>query len=627
MTPDMKRKIAFISEHASPLATLGGVDSGGQNVYVGELARQLADIGYAVDIFTRWDNPNLPQVVSWLTDVRVIHVEAGPTEFVEKERLFSYMPEFARNMISFMVQEETPYDLVHANFWMSGWVAMEVKRTLSVPFVITFHALGAIRKIHQGEQDRFPAERIDVERRIVQEADQVLAECPQDVDDLMQHYDASRDKITLIPCGFNPNEFYPLDRLLARMVLNLPAQDHIILQLGRMVPRKGVDNVVRALGRVNSTSNTVRLIVVGGESDDITTECNPEIARLQGIAAEAGVSDRVIFAGRKNRDMLKYYYAAADVFITTPWYEPFGITPLEAMACGTPVIGANVGGIKYSVVDGKTGYLVPPQDPEALAARLETLLSSPALLEEMKKNAILRVNTFFTWSRVAALAGRLYERVLQSYQPRELHHKRALDLVEHAFDQAREVFMQSKQALSGPILEAAEMITEAFRQNKKVLICGNGGSAAESQHLAAELVGRFELSSRKALPAIALTADSSILTAWSNDFGYEQVFARQVEAIGHAGDILFCFTTSGQSANITEALKTALHKNMTCITLTGKDGGEAAQYAHVNIQVPSYSTPRIQEMHLHILHTLCTLIETHLFARRKRESVPAAVLS
>jgi phosphoheptose isomerase len=317
--------------------------------------------------------------------------------------------------------------------------------------------------------------------------------------------------------------------------------------------------------------------------------------------------------------MLKYYYSAADIFITTPWYEPFGITPLEAMACGTPVIGSNVGGIKYSVEHGKTGYLVPPNDPPALAQRIFELITDTALLQRMKRNAIRRVNSLFTWSRVSDMAASLYERILLSSRSAIYQEEQELAFIANAFDQAIETFAKAKELLGFPILEASAMLSNCFINNKKLLVCGNGGSAAESQHFVAELIGRFEVPNRQGLPAISLTADTSILTAWSNDISFDDVFARQVEAYGQKGDVLFCLSTSGQSVNLINAMKMAYKKNMTCIALTGKGGGEMALYAHVNINVPSYNTQRIQEVHLQVLHTLCGLIEANLFGSNKDE--------
>ncbi|WP_207533197.1 glycosyltransferase family 4 protein [Desertivirga arenae] len=410
----MKKKIAFISEHASPLATLGGVDSGGQNVYVAELAKFLAKTDHLVDIFTRWDNAELPEVVNWLPGIRVIHVKAGPVAFVAKEELLQYMPEFRNSMLEFMVAERNTYDLIHANFFMSAKVAMELKEILEIPFVVTFHALGQVRKIHQKDQDKFPIERLFIEEEAIQKADKIIAECPQDREDLINLYGALAEKITVIPCGFSPQEFYPVDKIAARKFLNLDVNEKILLQLGRMVPRKGVDNVISSLEYLCSTTENVRLVIVGGETDAPDPLACPEIARLQALAEKKGVAANVTFVGRKNRNVLKYFYAAADIFITTPWYEPFGITPLESMACGTPVIGSEVGGIKYSVVDGKTGFLVAPNDPASLAKKAEKILSSRELLQSMKVNSLKRVNSMFTWENIARMTGNLYERVLMA---------------------------------------------------------------------------------------------------------------------------------------------------------------------------------------------------------------------
>ncbi len=615
----MKRRIAFISEHASPLATLGGVDSGGQNVYVGELARNLADFGYHIDIFTRWDNTALPQVVCWIPGVRVIHIKSGPIQVVEKEKLLPFMDEFTESMISFIKEQSASYMLIHANFWMSAKVAADLKKILGIPFVVTFHALGYVRKLHQGDDDKFPSERIDIERRIVEEADHIIAECPQDKDDLLSYYDAHGSRITIIPCGFNPHEFYPLDRFLARMVLKLDPHEKLVLQLGRMVPRKGVDTVIKAVAKVRKTGMNIRLLVVGGETDNIDDQKNPEVSRLKDIAYSEGVGDAVVFTGRKTRDVLRYYYAAADLFVTTPWYEPFGITPLEAMACGTPVIGSNVGGIKYSVEDGRTGFLVPPRDELALSEKILESLNDSSSLQRMRENAIARANAMFKWSNIAQSISSLYQQVIYAHGSRHDKTNEKIRIVEDNLIQASKAFLKTKQLLSIRIIEIADVISRAFSDNKKLLVCGNGGSAAESQHLVAELLGRFEVEHRRGLPAIALTADSSFITAWSNDIGYADVFARQVEAYGQPGDILFCFSTSGNSENVLNAIAAAHRKEMICISITGKDGGTIQSWADYNITIPSYSTQRIQELHLHCIHTICTLIETDLF----KDNAPA----
>ena len=407
----MKKKLAFISEHASPLALIGGVDSGGQNVYVAELCKQLARMGYSIDIFTRKDSKELENTVLWLPGIRVIHITAGPEDTVPKEQLLGYMSQFTENMLAFIELERVEYDLIHANFFMSGLVAYNIKKQLGTPYVITFHALGKIRMLHQKEQDCFPASRLDIEDLIVQDADRIIAECPQDAQDLIDYYNADLSRITIIPCGFSASEFFVIDKKKARVILNLPVNEIVLLQLGRIVPRKGVDNVIRALGMLKHIPK-IRLMVVGGADEKPDFINDPEFKRLQQIASDELVVDSVTFTGRKNRSELIYYYCAADFFISTPWYEPFGITPLEAMACGTPVIGSDVGGIKYSVKHNSTGFLVPPHNPEALARAIEKGISNPVMYKNLCRRSLLRVNEMFTWECVAEKASVLYENVV-----------------------------------------------------------------------------------------------------------------------------------------------------------------------------------------------------------------------
>ncbi len=402
----MKTKIGFISEHASPLATLGGVDAGGQNVYVAELAKHLAKLGYSIDIYTRWEDKTQKKVINWLPGIRVIHVKAGPIKHIPKEELLDYMPLFKDDMIAFITENNLKYCLIHAHFFMSAYVASQIKFELGIPYVVTFHALGHVRKIHQPEADRFPIDRLRIEEEIVKDADVIIAECLQDKEDLIQHYGADSGKLNIVPCGFSAKEFMPINKLMARNFIGVNKDEYIILQLGRMVPRKGVDNVIKALPLIKL--DNIRLLIVGGDSDVAFME-DPEIKRLQKIAVELNVHLKVTFVGRKDRQFLKYYYSAADIFITTPWYEPFGITPLEAMACGTPVIGANVGGIKDTIEDGKTGFLVPPNNPVALAQKIELLLTNQGLLKQMQVQCVKRVNALFTWNRVAKMMHNLYE--------------------------------------------------------------------------------------------------------------------------------------------------------------------------------------------------------------------------
>ncbi len=410
-------KIALISEHASPLACLGGVDSGGQNVYVAQLGRYLNSFGYEVDIFTRRDDPSQRECLKLRDNLQVIHVPAGPAEYVPKEGLYEYMDEFVSYMYRHFRQAEKPYDLVHANFWMSAYAAMKLKRLFDVPFVVTFHALGKIRRLHQRETDGFPEERLQIEEEIMREADGIIAECPQDELDMIELYKAQTAKIRMIPCGFDPRDFAPISKEIARKKLGLPPGEKILLQLGRLVPRKGIDTVIRGMAKFLKDQKgpaRTRLLIVGGNSEHPDPIATPEIMRLRRIAFEEGVLERVQFAGQVRRKILKYYYSAADVFITTPWYEPFGITPLEAMACGTPVIGSEVGGIKYTVQHGITGLLIPAKNTNALADSLNELWKSPERIAAMGKRSLERVRDF-TWGNIARMVSNLYEEVGSSY--------------------------------------------------------------------------------------------------------------------------------------------------------------------------------------------------------------------
>jgi glycosyltransferase involved in cell wall biosynthesis len=410
----MSARIAIISEHASPLATLGGVDAGGQNVYVAQTARHLAGMGYHVDVFTRRDDASQPAIVDWEPRLRVVHVQAGPARFVRKEELLPFMPQFAQSIADMARGARARgqgYALAHAHFFMSGLVARMLKEELGLPYAITFHALGKVRLIYQ-PHDEFPPQRCAIEQMVIDGASAIVAECPQDEMDLRRHYRAPHRKIHMIPCGFDPLEFAPVDRAQARERLGLPQDRPIILQLGRMVPRKGVDTVIRALAILRARYRVAPLLViVGGDSPQPDPAITPEIGRLMAIAAEEGVADDVRFIGQRPRGELRYFYCASDVFVTMPWYEPFGITPVEAMACGVPVIGARVGGVQYSVDDGRTGFLVQPRSADALARRLAHVFSDASIPRLLGKRARRRAYELFTWQKVSAALADLYAEV------------------------------------------------------------------------------------------------------------------------------------------------------------------------------------------------------------------------
>jgi D-inositol-3-phosphate glycosyltransferase len=399
-------RLAMISEHASPLAALGGEDSGGQNVYVAELARHLGAMGCGVDVFTRRDSQLLPAVVPFDGGVRVVNLPAGPAKHVPKDGLFPFMARFRDAFYRFARREPAAYDLAHANFWMSGWVACEARRDLGLPFVQTFHALGEIKRREQGARDTSPSERRSTEFRILEEADRVLATCPAELEELISIYGAQRSRLALVPCGVDTRAFRPVDRREARSELGLP-EGPMVAYVGRLVPRKGVDTLIEAFALLSRRLDA-RLVIVGGEPGD---EGSAEVARLSALARNLKVKKRVIFTGSRPQQDLYRYYGAADAAATVPHYEPFGMTPLEAMACGVPVVGSRVGGIKTSVLEGETGYLVPPKDPKALADRLLRLLTDGALRERMGLAGRRRMEEHYTWERIATLAAATFSEV------------------------------------------------------------------------------------------------------------------------------------------------------------------------------------------------------------------------
>jgi len=606
----MINRVAIISEHAAPLTSYGGVDSGGQNVYVQQVALNLVSLGIEVDIYTRRDSVTAPKVMEW-QGVRIIKIVAGPLCPISKEEIASYMEEFSRNTLEFIQEQKLHYDIVHANFWMSGLVAVHLKEKLSLPFVITFHALGKVRRAYLKENDTWGDERLELEQKIIEAADAIIAECPQDKDDLLNLYAVSPQKIRMIPCGYSDSEFWEIDKRRARDFVDFPQDQFILLNVGRLVPRKGIDNIIRAIAILSKQHGLeVKLAVVGGETDTPNPEATPEIGRLTELAIAEGVQDQVLFAGRRDRFALKCFYSAADVFVTTPWYEPFGITPLEAMACGTPVIGSRVGGIQYSVQHQETGLLVEPNNPQELAQSILTLYQDRELLHKYAQQARTRV-TKFRWDKITASILLTYQETIRPpLCPRKGFATiyRAINNLESACDQVR--------SLAPYLVVAASKIHNCFASGGKLLLAGNGGSAAQCQHLAAELVGQFQ-ATRKGLPAIALTADTAILTAWANDVGFEDIFARQVEALGNPQDLFLAISTSGMSSNLIRAIKKCQEKGIPVIALLGNKGGDIASLVDTAILVPGDNPQRIQEMQLFVLHLLVELIESETGLHQK----------
>jgi D-inositol-3-phosphate glycosyltransferase len=399
-------KIAMVSEHASPLACLGGIDAGGQNVHVAALSAALARRGHQVVVYTRRDDPSLPVSVPLLPGVRVEHLSAGPAAVIGKDALLPYMEGFGAQLAK-RLRVQQP-QIVHAHFWMSGLAALQATAELALPVVQTFHALGKVKRRWQGESDTSPAERIGAERLVARAADLVIATCTDEVRELLS-MGVPRRQVTVVPCGVDLSLFTPPARPVQ------PDGPLRILILGRLVPRKGIADAIVALARVPGAE----LVVVGGP-DPAQLAADDEFRRLSALAVSSGVPDRVRLLGRLPHAELPEVMRSCQLLLAVPWYEPFGIAPLEAMAAGLPVVATAVGGLQDTVVDGVTGLLVPPRRPDLLAQAVNELLSDPSRRLAMGRAGRERVVARYGWDSVAEQTEACYSGVLAGRRAVEL---------------------------------------------------------------------------------------------------------------------------------------------------------------------------------------------------------------
>jgi D-inositol-3-phosphate glycosyltransferase len=379
----------MISEHASPLAALGGADAGGQNVHVAALAAALGRRGHEVTIYTRRDLPSLPDTVPLAPGVTVEHVPAGPARPLPKDGLYVHMPEFAA-WLKERWRIRLP-DVAHAHFWMSGLAAITAAGSFAVPVVQTFHALGSVKRRYQAEADTSPPQRRAAEAAVALRASAVIATCTDEIRELTSVYGAKPERMYVVPCGVDCGHFKPCGPADPRRAAPR------VVSIGRLVPRKGVDTVIAAMAQVPGAE-----LVVAGGPERARLDDDPEVGRLRGIAAAAGVTGRVTFTGQVPHERVPALMGSADVVVSDPWYEPFGIVPLEAMACGTAVIASAVGGHLDTVTDGVTGLLVPARDPDALAARLRELLAAPRQRMALGSAGAARARSRYSWDRIAA---------------------------------------------------------------------------------------------------------------------------------------------------------------------------------------------------------------------------------
>jgi glycosyltransferase involved in cell wall biosynthesis len=394
----MPLRIALVSEHASPLAVIGGVDAGGQNVHVAALARALADRGHTVTVYTRRDDPTLPRRVPFHPGVTVEHVTAGPAQPVPRDHLLPHMPAFGTYLAR--AWAEDPPDVVHAHFWMSGVASLLGAWRLNLPVLQTFHALGTVKRRHQGAADTSPKERVAAERDIGLACDRIVATCVDEVRELAD-MGIPRERTAVVPCGVDVERFTPEGEVWPR------TERPRLLQVGRLVPRKGAAVSITALADVPGAE----LLIAGGPPGPELAE-EPEAARLREIAADAGVADRVRLLGGVPPERMPALLRSADLVLCPADYEPFGIVPLEAMAAGVPVLASAVGGQLDTVVDRVTGRLVPPRDPSTLAAAARELISAPGVRRAYGTAGRRRALAHYAWSSVAEATERAYLDVL-----------------------------------------------------------------------------------------------------------------------------------------------------------------------------------------------------------------------
>ncbi|KAB8182424.1 glycosyltransferase [Microbispora catharanthi] len=384
-------RIALVSEHASPLATLGGVDAGGQNVHVAALAVALAERGNEVVVHTRRTSPDQPEAVPMAPGVTVEHVPAGPAEPLPKDELLPHMPEFGEHLARRWKAE--PPDVAHAHFWMSGLATLTAAEPLRIPVVQTYHALGTVKRRWQGEADTSPPSRLAIERDIGRRAVAVIATCSDEVRELVV-MGVPRDRIAVVPCGVDLGLFRADGPAAPR------GDRPRVLSIGRMVPRKGVDTVVRAMRQVPGAE----LVIAGGDPDD------EESTRLRTLADGLGLGDRVRLIGSVSRAEVPALMRSADVLVTVPWYEPFGMVPLEALACGVPVVASAVGGHLDTVAG--CGVLVPPRRPRALSRALCDLLIRPGLRAALSAAGARRARARYGWPRIAEQTESVYRNLV-----------------------------------------------------------------------------------------------------------------------------------------------------------------------------------------------------------------------
>ncbi len=411
MNATTEKRIALISVHGDPAIEIGKEEAGGQNVYVRQVGEALAQLGWQVDMFTRKVSAEQDTIVQHSQNCRTIRFKAGVLEFVPRDNLFSYLPEFVENLLKFQKENGTAYPLVHTNYWLSSWVGMQLKTIQRSKQVHTYHSLGAVKYNTIENIPLIASQRLAVEKEVLETAERIVATSPQEQQH-MRSLVSTQGNIEIIPCGTDIRRFGSVQRAAARVDLGINPEDKVVLYVGRFDPRKGIETVVRALRQSQLYGSKNLKLIIGGGSTPGNSD-GDERDRIEGIINELGMSHFTTLPGRLSQEILPTYYAAADVCVVPSHYEPFGLVAIEAMASGTPVVVSDVGGLQFTVVSSETGLLAPPQDETAFAEAIDRILLNPEWRDKLGQAGRKRVIEKFSWDGVAHQLDGLYTQILQ----------------------------------------------------------------------------------------------------------------------------------------------------------------------------------------------------------------------
>lgn len=413
--------IAMLSYHTCPLATLGGKDTGGMNVYVHQLTRHLGQQGIHVDVFTRSQDEHVPHILHDLGyGNRVVHIPAGPEFPLPKKELTRYIPKFVEGIECFSQEKSIQYDLIHSHYWMSGIAAIDLQILWQIPFINMFHTLGLMKnRIAQSPSEMEGEYRINGEKRVIATANRLIAATLAEKSQLEFLYETNSAKIAVIPPGVDTSRFYPIPKDEAKEIIGVSPTSRMILFVGRIEPLKGIDTLIKAISIIQKNGYLDccphSLAIIGGEPLASPEEMNAEMARLQDMVDSLGINNLVLFLGKQDQKMLPYYYSAAEVVVMPSHYESFGMVALEAMACGTPVVASQIGGLGFLVRDGQTGFVVPGNDVMKMADRLVQLIKDQDLQAKLGKESASYARKY-SWQIITEKIIEVYQQELMAYK-------------------------------------------------------------------------------------------------------------------------------------------------------------------------------------------------------------------